>query len=327
LVIGGFGAHANSRGSAVYCTHLNNGEHTRFERYQVLGVVKELPDWAKDSLARLQAEKDKPAERLAPYTGAQVTIPLCFVEYELKSQQDVEDYLALLAGVPAELEELLTYEQARSEIGIFMTREAYAMVITTLDAIVRTQKNNAVLSTFAEAIEGMKDLSDEQKMDYLTRQRELVEGSYHQAFVNLRDGLNKIRGTSRRTQGFCEMDDKTAKNYFALRVHMESDKDLDIASATALLQQALKTIADNPNAWAQLAERVEAKDAALLPQGIIPLNDAHEVILATLVSIHVNYYGYTAGDLANAFGISPQRARELYTFSITCPFTYMPYRS
>jgi len=62
LVIGGFGAHANSRGSAVYCTHLNNGEHTRFERYQVLGVVKELPDWAKNNLARLQAEKDKPAE-------------------------------------------------------------------------------------------------------------------------------------------------------------------------------------------------------------------------------------------------------------------------
>ncbi|MCL2695833.1 MAG: hypothetical protein FWE69_05860, partial [Clostridiales bacterium] len=39
LVTGGFGAHANSRGSAVFCTHLNNGEHTRFERHQVLGVI------------------------------------------------------------------------------------------------------------------------------------------------------------------------------------------------------------------------------------------------------------------------------------------------
>lgn len=63
-VTGGFGANANARGNAVYCTHLNNGEHTRFERYQVLGVVKPeaLPDWAKESLARIQDDKEKPAE-------------------------------------------------------------------------------------------------------------------------------------------------------------------------------------------------------------------------------------------------------------------------
>ena len=60
LVSGGSGAHANSRGSAVYCYHLNNGEHTRFERRQVLGVVRELPDWAKECLARIQNEIQKP---------------------------------------------------------------------------------------------------------------------------------------------------------------------------------------------------------------------------------------------------------------------------
>jgi len=55
LVTGGFGAHANSRGSAVYCYHLNNGEHTRFERREVLGVVKDLPDWAKERLTAIKA--------------------------------------------------------------------------------------------------------------------------------------------------------------------------------------------------------------------------------------------------------------------------------
>jgi hypothetical protein len=58
----GNGAPANPRGNAVYCYHLNTGEHTRFERYEVLGVVKELPDWAQTCLARVKGEIDKPVE-------------------------------------------------------------------------------------------------------------------------------------------------------------------------------------------------------------------------------------------------------------------------
>jgi len=63
-VTGGSGANANTSGRAVYCTHLNNGEQTRFERHDVLGVVRPecVPDWAKESLARIQGEKEKPAE-------------------------------------------------------------------------------------------------------------------------------------------------------------------------------------------------------------------------------------------------------------------------
>jgi hypothetical protein len=60
--VSGFGTSANSRGSAVYCYHLNDGAHTRFERRDISGVVKELPAWAEKSLARIRLEIDKPAE-------------------------------------------------------------------------------------------------------------------------------------------------------------------------------------------------------------------------------------------------------------------------
>jgi hypothetical protein len=64
MVDGGNGARANPSGRAVYCYHLNTGKHTRFERYEVLGIIKHeaMPDWAKESLARITYEKDKPAE-------------------------------------------------------------------------------------------------------------------------------------------------------------------------------------------------------------------------------------------------------------------------
>jgi len=40
LVTGGFGSHANSRGSAVFCTNLYFGKHTRWERRDIQGEVK-----------------------------------------------------------------------------------------------------------------------------------------------------------------------------------------------------------------------------------------------------------------------------------------------
>ena len=60
-VTGGFGAEANSRGRACYCTNLYSGAACRIERPYVLGVVPEdrLPDFAKKKLASCRTPKTK----------------------------------------------------------------------------------------------------------------------------------------------------------------------------------------------------------------------------------------------------------------------------
>ena len=66
LVTGGFGASANSRGSAVFCTNLHTGKNTRFERMDVMGEVKPecMPDWAKEKMdAMNRSHKNKDRER------------------------------------------------------------------------------------------------------------------------------------------------------------------------------------------------------------------------------------------------------------------------
>ena len=52
LCTGGFGASPNSRGNACFCVDLFSGKSSRFERYEVMGTLKEeqLPKWAKDGL-------------------------------------------------------------------------------------------------------------------------------------------------------------------------------------------------------------------------------------------------------------------------------------
>lgn len=62
LCTGGFGAQGNSRGSACFCTNLYSGKETRWERRDVLGEMKALPDWAKERLAVVQEQRTKAAK-------------------------------------------------------------------------------------------------------------------------------------------------------------------------------------------------------------------------------------------------------------------------
>ena len=58
ICTGGFGSHPHSRGSACFCVDLYSGQHSRFEREDVLGTLSEeqLPQWAKLGLERYRHE-------------------------------------------------------------------------------------------------------------------------------------------------------------------------------------------------------------------------------------------------------------------------------
>ncbi|NNJ28569.1 DUF3849 domain-containing protein [Lacrimispora defluvii] len=59
LCTGGFGSHADARGRAVYATNLSDGEKTRWNRSDFIGVLADshLPDWARESLTELQGQE------------------------------------------------------------------------------------------------------------------------------------------------------------------------------------------------------------------------------------------------------------------------------
>jgi hypothetical protein len=63
-VTGGNGARGGARGSAVFCRQLNSGEHTRFERQDVLGVVHSeyLPHWSKVKREEFRNEQKIPTQ-------------------------------------------------------------------------------------------------------------------------------------------------------------------------------------------------------------------------------------------------------------------------
>ena len=56
---GGIGCSPTASGRAVYATRLEDGEQTRWDRADFIGVLDEqyLPDWAREKLEELQAQK------------------------------------------------------------------------------------------------------------------------------------------------------------------------------------------------------------------------------------------------------------------------------
>lgn len=59
LAEGGFGCSPTASGRAVYATCLGDGEQTRWNRVDFIGILDEqyLPDWAREKLNELQAQK------------------------------------------------------------------------------------------------------------------------------------------------------------------------------------------------------------------------------------------------------------------------------
>ena len=63
LAQSGFGCSPTARGRSILCTCLGDGEQTRWNRNDFVGVLKDefLPDWAKESLKQYQ--RPEPAEK------------------------------------------------------------------------------------------------------------------------------------------------------------------------------------------------------------------------------------------------------------------------
>ena len=61
LCTGGFGSHAGSSDRAVYATCLGDGEQTRWNRTDFIGVLadSQLPDWAAKKLAELNGQEPR----------------------------------------------------------------------------------------------------------------------------------------------------------------------------------------------------------------------------------------------------------------------------
>ena len=68
-------------------------------------------------------------EPLSASGGLHMELPILFAEYEFHSEQDVKDYLKLIALTDEYYEEILDFEKEKASVGLFMSDEQCDFVV------------------------------------------------------------------------------------------------------------------------------------------------------------------------------------------------------
>ncbi len=140
---------------------------------------------------------------LAPSTGIQAQLPILLGEFALRNRQDVEDYLTLLSDIDEYYRQILDFERAKSQAGLFMTDACVDQIVEECGGYLLPADHNFMTSIFNQRIDEMEDLSDAEKTEYKSRNLTIVTEHFIPAYQLLTDGLLALKGTCTNEQGLC----------------------------------------------------------------------------------------------------------------------------
>lgn len=147
-------------------------------------------------------------EPLSPSSGAQSNLPVLLAEYRLSSANDVENYLALLAQIPAYLEGIALYEREKADHGLFMSDAAADKVIEQCIALMDKQTlesdSHFLEVTFAKRLEKLLEqelIEEGEAANWCAENKRLLTTVVAPAYDKLADELTLLKGSGTNTQG------------------------------------------------------------------------------------------------------------------------------
>ena len=177
-------------------------------------------------------------EPLTELTGIQTDIPIIFWFYELRTRQDVEDYLTLMADLPRFFDELLEYERYRAEmLHIFMPENSLdAILENDIQPILDARETSFLIPLFDERVAQVEGLTQEEIQAYEERNVALVTNDYYQAYLDLKEGLEALRPYCREAKGVKATGDEKYLRWFAYQQSALRKPDQDHRSVFRRLQ-------------------------------------------------------------------------------------------
>ncbi len=180
-------------------------------------------------------------EPLDIYVGIHADLPLEFGLYSFRDEQDVKNYMTLLADVPRYMGEILAFEQERANRGWFMTESALDQILKDVDEVAKSAKTSFLHGTFKEAMENADFLTDEQKKEYIKQNDELVRTSWVDGYKLLYDGLKELRPQCRKAVGAYEQGG-AAYDYYCWKIQHDGNSNRTVKDAIAFLDSSLNTL-------------------------------------------------------------------------------------
>ena len=140
-------------------------------------------------------------EPLGPTLGIQAQLPVLLAEYTFRTKGDIEDYLTLLSQIPDYFSSVLAFEKAKSEEGLFMSKECASEVIKQCQDFIADPESNYLIEIFNEKIDAVKNLSADEKISYKSRNQSILSGYVIPAYETMIRALKKFSGSGTNAQG------------------------------------------------------------------------------------------------------------------------------
>lgn len=128
------------------------------------------------------------------YSGIQADLMITLAAYNFDERQDFVDYLQLLQCIPEFFQNAVTYEQKRSELGLFMSDRELDEVITSMKALIADPENHILITTFNHTVDKF-NLNHRDTVRFKKQNREIVLNQIIPAYEAAIESLEALRGT------------------------------------------------------------------------------------------------------------------------------------
>lgn len=140
-------------------------------------------------------------EALSSTSGTHSLLPILMSEYQFYDKEDIDTYLKLLSDVPAYFENIIDFEKAKSEAGLFMCDESVEEVVDACEEFIKTPEENTLLAIFPDKLASLETLTDKEIADYTAQNEEIVLYSVIPAYESLITELEALKGTGLNENG------------------------------------------------------------------------------------------------------------------------------
>jgi uncharacterized protein (DUF885 family) len=182
-------------------------------------------------------------DALSPTLGIQAQLPVTLAEYKFYSKQDVDNYIQILNLMKAYFQNIIGFEQAKSQKGLFMSDSTVDEVINQCNEFIKDPKNNYLIKTFDNRLNTLTDITDDEKNAYKASNEKAVLEEMIPCYQNLITELTKLKGTGKNQGGLSNFE--KGKDYYEYLVASETGTDKSISELTDILDTRIKNVSSD----------------------------------------------------------------------------------
>lgn len=142
-------------------------------------------------------------EILAPSSGIHAQLPILLEEYLFYDEQDVKDYLTILASTKDYFSQIIEFEKKKIAAGLFMPDFSCDSVISQCKDFVASADEHFLIETFNKRINELEGISGETRADYIAQNEKLVKEDLVSAYQFLSDEMTALLGNGTNERGLC----------------------------------------------------------------------------------------------------------------------------